>query len=680
MTYFHRSLIAITMTALLSACDTDDNNIIAPPADVPLTLLPSESLPITINDATITGLTESIIISDLQGGEQLTSVEVFKGIRFSNAARFEHSNLTTISDDIDATQFGDVCPQLKITTQAQSEDCLNINIWRPEGTQSGDNLPVYVVIHGGDFEHGAGSDPLIHGDTVVAQGALDNKPFIAVSFNYRLGLLGSYWQKGANIDGNYGLGDQQQALNWVNQHITEFGGNTTNITLLGQGAGAMSSGLLQQSIANGTLDDTLFQRNIMHSNAYGFEYRSYAVAKQQVKGLDLQDESLETVLAAQADILNPVTRIANWVLRSSLPVINDLSPIPLGQADNTPMATLLPFSPYLLCEKTSFTGSCSKNAAQPVESDFVVPTVIGSNAQEANTIAMLPSLTFLIPKILELVNQSQPELAYQLDDEALFTAMHEWLQLDANKAILTQQLTHFMSLDEVAAQLALEDILAALPKSAYEAIAKLYFGLANVEATNELLTLADYAPLDERNLSHAFANISRFKMMLNDLLFTGPARLKAIQADRSGTQVSFYHFAVKPSFNVWTYHANNEEISTYFADFFNTIGCISGACNSSELPFVFNKAMKLDGSKVHPTKKEKALMNKLSRIWFSDALFEQYQYSENMDNVMVINQQGEILLQPNWDRSYQQGNDPLLYNGRLNGLEDTELLLNYLTK
>nr|MCC4891479.1 carboxylesterase family protein [Vibrio sp. F13] len=68
---------------------------------------------------------------------------------------------------MDATQFGVVCPQLKITQQEQSEDCLNLNIWRPSEINGSESLPVYVFIHGGDFEYGAGSDTDINGDTVV---------------------------------------------------------------------------------------------------------------------------------------------------------------------------------------------------------------------------------------------------------------------------------------------------------------------------------------------------------------------------------------------------------------------------------------------------------------------------------------------------------------------------------
>lgn len=43
--------------------------------------------------------------------------------------------------------------------------------------------------------------------------------------------------------GNYGLMDQQAAMQWVKTNINLFGGNPNNICLMGYGTGAMSVGL-----------------------------------------------------------------------------------------------------------------------------------------------------------------------------------------------------------------------------------------------------------------------------------------------------------------------------------------------------------------------------------------------------------------------------------------------------
>ena len=48
----------------------------------------------------------------------------------------------------DATNFGNACPQIPSNLGAPiSEDCLFLNIWRPEGTSSSDKLPVLAWIY-----------------------------------------------------------------------------------------------------------------------------------------------------------------------------------------------------------------------------------------------------------------------------------------------------------------------------------------------------------------------------------------------------------------------------------------------------------------------------------------------------------------------------------------------------
>ncbi len=691
MTIAYRSMIALTIAAALAGCDTDTAPTVPLP-DKPEPLVPAPVEPFTaqIGDVTIKATKEELVITSNTEDNKLTSVESFKGIKFAEAERFEHSELIDLGTDIDATAFGDACPQLKTVSQTQSEDCLNLNIWRPVDLDADADLPVYVFIHGGDFEYGSGSEALVHGDTVVAQGSDDGKPFIYVSLNYRLGQLGTQWIKGANEDGNYGLGDQKRALEWVHNNITDFGGNAQNVTVIGQGSGAMSIGFLQQ---DDDIAGQYFQRSIMQSNPYGFEYASYDVAKDRNNDFDA-NTSIDEIMASQETALNGIEQLKNWLLGSlQIPI---LSPA----ADETPMSNLMPFAPYILCEKTSLLGSCSESAESPIQAGFSVPTVLGENAHEANSFGMLFTTTFLIPTVIELLANDEPELLTNEELAQLALAMVNWLE-DQNNIVLLQQKLSERASDEVSAELV-------LPSSAYSAVTSLFYGaklegdllemtgcidtsdiagtlgclvdivdITSHQQTQDILALTDFSPNSEATLGDATANMKQFKTLLNDTLFNGPARYMAANSE---VQATLYYFEHKPSFNMWNFKtALNEETGEYdqlsIIDLFKTIGCISGACNGSELPFMFNKAVRFDGSEIHPTSNEKALMNEMSRLWFSEELFTNYQYSDSADNVLVIESQGfSDNTTYDWDYVTNPGVDPKLREGRLTGLTEQGLM------
>ncbi|WGV98006.1 carboxylesterase family protein [Vibrio sp. YMD68] len=686
MNLTHRSLIAVAITVALSACGSDETSS-RPIKPEPLQPLPTEQVSLSIGDSTLLANRESVVINTLAGDEQRVSIETFKGITYADQQRFQHSQFRQLEDSangaIDATQFGPVCPQLKTTKQVQSEDCLNLNIWRPAETNGSEPLPVYVFIHGGDFEYGAGSDAIINGDTVVAQGVSDEQPFIAVTFNYRLGLLGSMWVDGKTNPkgGNYGLGDQKRALEWINQNIADFGGNPDNVVLMGQGAGAMSVGILQQQESGEPVTgetNNYFQRAVMQSNPYGFDYRNYTQAKDLASKVqsysmelygtqDTESLSLQDLMKVQAQILNPLNQIGAW---TGLDCI-DLDKADYGAlcltskvlGEDTPMANLMSFAPYIEYKKPLIGEAYGHHLmVQPSQTDFTVPTVLGVNSEESNSFGMLPSLTFLIPTVIELISNLDSEVFNSDDPETIALALSDWLSSSSNVAALEQEFES-LTAEEIQAQIELEDVLELLPSSAYEAVTTLFFGLGHIEDTNTVLALTDYAPNPEDQLGGAVSNMAEFKQLLNDVVFAGPVRSKAMQSNQP---VTFYHFGYHPSFNVWTYET---EGALDIGDLMKSIGCISGACNASELPFVFNKAVKLDGTEVHPSSNEVALMNQMSRLWFSDALFSDYEYSAESDSVMVINNAGEIGLEYDWDRYSNEGIDPELRNGRLTGLE-----------
>ncbi len=78
----------------------------------------------------------------------------------------------------------------------------------------------------------------------------ENPDVIAISIEYRLGVLGflhlSHLPDGKDYSDahNLGLMDQMMALKWVHDNIAAFGGDTDNVTIFGESAGAGSVTLL----------------------------------------------------------------------------------------------------------------------------------------------------------------------------------------------------------------------------------------------------------------------------------------------------------------------------------------------------------------------------------------------------------------------------------------------------
>jgi para-nitrobenzyl esterase len=141
-----------------------------------------------------------------------------------------------------------------------SEDCLFLNVWTPEWPSRG-RRPVMVEIHGGGHYSGAGSLDLYNGESLSRHGV------VLVSINYRLGVFGLLAhseltrESPHHASGNQGLLDQVAALQWVHDNIATFGGDPTNVTILGQSSGAFDVSVLMTS----PLTRGLFRRAIAQS-------------------------------------------------------------------------------------------------------------------------------------------------------------------------------------------------------------------------------------------------------------------------------------------------------------------------------------------------------------------------------------------------------------------------------
>ncbi|TKA82016.1 hypothetical protein B0A55_01726 [Friedmanniomyces simplex] len=207
----------------------------------------------------------------------------FSGIPYADQPqRWHYSSLYSgTGQTLNATIFGSECPQ----THAGSENCLFLNIQTPYIPKAGSKQkpkPVYFWIHGGGFNSGVGSSAGTDGGNLASR-----EDIVVVTINYRLSTLGFFAVPGTNITGNYGIADQILALQWTINNIASFGGDASQITIIGSSAGAGSVRVLLGSPpAIGKFQGGIAQSNLGGgvdlglSSDYATSYSSYPTIEQ----------------------------------------------------------------------------------------------------------------------------------------------------------------------------------------------------------------------------------------------------------------------------------------------------------------------------------------------------------------------------------------------------------------
>ena len=196
-----------------------------------------------------------------------------------------------------------------------AEDCLRVNIWTP----GLDNKKRQVLfwVHGGAYNNGSsmmsafmdGGNLARHGDVVV------------VSMNHRLNAFGfldlaaygSRWAESPNL----GMLDIVDALKWVRENISNFGGDPAKVMIFGHsGGGSKVATLLAMPEANG-----LFNRAVVQSPAplpLATPEESAARATAFLKLVDVSPSNLDALyefpvekLTAAASIIANAANAAN---------------------------------------------------------------------------------------------------------------------------------------------------------------------------------------------------------------------------------------------------------------------------------------------------------------------------------------------------------------------------------
>ncbi|KAL8877269.1 MAG: hypothetical protein Q9198_004684 [Flavoplaca austrocitrina] len=151
--------------------------------------------------------------------------------------------LNSIETDLRWNQL----PECPTREQTQAEDCLRLTLTCPLKTlnHAVDKIPVMVFVHGGALMIGSGERQYYDPIRLCTDAVENSNPIIFVSINYRLGALGFLHcpEVADHLPPNNGLYDQLLAFQWIQHHIAGFGGDPSNITAIGQSAGAASLSL-----------------------------------------------------------------------------------------------------------------------------------------------------------------------------------------------------------------------------------------------------------------------------------------------------------------------------------------------------------------------------------------------------------------------------------------------------
>ncbi|TKA53421.1 hypothetical protein B0A53_04407 [Rhodotorula sp. CCFEE 5036] len=177
--------------------------------------------------------------SRVQGYLNSTNSQYYwKGVRFASADRFQAPRTPDAHTAVmNASEYGPACWQAGFDGQVtlegqgpivnfpaytiQSEDCLVLDINAPAGYVFG------AAGRGTDFA-----------DFITNAG----NNIVVVQLQYRLGPFGFLGGQATKDYGvlNAGLLDQQFGFQWVQQHISKFGGDPSHVTIWGESAGAGS--------------------------------------------------------------------------------------------------------------------------------------------------------------------------------------------------------------------------------------------------------------------------------------------------------------------------------------------------------------------------------------------------------------------------------------------------------
>ncbi|XP_029158365.1 esterase E4-like [Nylanderia fulva] len=342
----------------------------------------SNRIKVNVSEGTLVGIVEAGVYGD--------SYNAFRGIPYAKPPvgdlRFQDPQPPEPwFGDRDASFHRNISLQKDIfwNNTIGDEDCLYLNVYTK------DMMPlkkraVMVWIHGRGFF--TGGYLLIYGPEYIMR-----KDVVLVTVKYRLGVLGflNFYKEMAT--GNQGLKDVVMALTWVQRNILHFGGDSDNVTIFGQNAGAVMVHYLTISpLAKG-----LFHKAICQSGAatvpWAFNERDDAINNGMMLAQKLgsatsdPEEALKFLKNINGKkLIRTEAEIGLDVLLAFTPTVDSESPNPL-----------LP-----------------ENPLQLLRNRITVPIIFGYNTQEGNYFTNSFSFGWVDEEILKEINSDFEKAIY----------------------------------------------------------------------------------------------------------------------------------------------------------------------------------------------------------------------------------------------------------------------------
>jgi para-nitrobenzyl esterase len=226
-------------------------------------------------------------------------VYAFKGIPYAKAERFMPPQDPDGWDGVrECTKFGPVARQLVpwYPDSVQNEkEMFTVNVWT-QGINDGKKRPVMLWLHGGGFHVGASNDPMTYGEALARKGDI-----VTVSVNHRLNILGfldlsACGEKYAQ-SANVGMLDIVKALEWIQKNIEKFGGNPSDVTIVGESGGGGKVGTLMcMPAAKGLFHKAIIQSGTLRNTMTKEKSQALGLAVLEALGLTPADvEKLDTM-------------------------------------------------------------------------------------------------------------------------------------------------------------------------------------------------------------------------------------------------------------------------------------------------------------------------------------------------------------------------------------------------